>query len=104
VAKIVEETTNTNPNIRLKALQLLGKVTEVGLFTEQIQVKTAPASDAELDARIKEKLGKFMGVIDVVDVYTEPEKLDTSGESGAEIDENVTDIGENPDQPDQTGA
>jgi hypothetical protein len=45
-----------------------------------------------------------MGVIDVVDVYTEPEKLDTSGESVAEIDENVTDIGENPDQPDQTGA
>ena len=68
VAKLVEETTNTNANIRLKALALLGKVTEVGLFTEQIEVKNAPASDAELDARIKEKLGKFMGVVDVMDI------------------------------------
>lgn len=68
VAKLVEETTNTNANIRLKALALLGKVTEVGLFTEKIEVKNAPASDAELDARIKEKLGKFMGVVDVMDI------------------------------------
>lgn len=68
VAKLVEETTNSNANIRLKALALLGKVTEVGLFTEQIEVKNAPASDAELDARIKEKLGKFMGVVDVMDI------------------------------------
>jgi hypothetical protein len=88
VAKIVEETGNSNPNIRLKALQLLGKVTEVGLFTEKIEVKQAPASDAELDARIKEKLGKFMGVIDVVDVSRQPVE--------------DVELGENPDQPDQT--
>ena len=68
VAKLVEETQNPNANIRLKALALLGKVTEVGLFTEKIEVKQAPASDAELDARIKEKLGKFMGVVDVIDI------------------------------------
>lgn len=68
VAKLVEETENPNANIRLKALQLLGKVTEVGLFTDKIEVKQAPASDAELDARIKEKLGKFMGVVDVIDL------------------------------------
>jgi HEAT repeat protein len=68
VAKLLEETENPNANIRLKALGLLGKVTEVGLFTEKIEVKQAPASDAELDARIKEKLGKFMGVVDVMDI------------------------------------
>ncbi len=72
VAKIVEETNNPNANIRLKALALLGKVTEVGLFTEKIEVKQAPASDAELDARIKEKLGKFMGVVDVIDMSSQP--------------------------------
>ena len=58
----------TTPYDRLKALGLLGKVTEVGLFTEKIEIAKAPASDAELDARIKEKLGKFMGVVDVIDV------------------------------------
>lgn len=66
VAKLLEETENPNANIRLKALGLLGKVTEVGLFTEKIEVTKAPASDAELDTRIKEKLSKFMGVVDVI--------------------------------------
>jgi len=68
VAKLLEETENPNANIRLKALGLLGKVTEVGLFTEKVEITKAPASDAELDARIKEKLSKFMGVVDVIDV------------------------------------
>ena len=37
VAKLVEETKSPNANVRLKALIALGKVTEVGLFTEQIR-------------------------------------------------------------------
>ena len=68
VAQLIEETKSSNANIRLKALGLLGKVTEVGLFTEKIEVKKAELSDAEIDAKIKEKLNKFMGVIDVMDV------------------------------------
>lgn len=79
VAKLVEETTHTNPNIRLKALALLGKVTEVGLFTEKIEIKKEELSDGELDQRIKEKLSKFMGVVDVVDVYQDAEKLSNLG-------------------------
>ena len=71
VAKILEDCENPNANIRLKALGLLGKVTEVGLFTEKIEVKQAPMSDNELDSRIKEKLNKFMGVVDVIDVSLE---------------------------------
>lgn len=70
VAKLVEETQNPNANIRLKALGLLGKVTEVGLFTDKIEVKQAEMSDAEIEQRIKDKLSKFMGVIDVVDIAT----------------------------------
>lgn len=76
VAKLVEETTHSNPNIRLKALALLGKVTEVGLFTEKIEIKKEELSDSELDQRIKDKLSKFMGVVDVVDVYESDEKVD----------------------------
>jgi len=68
VAKLVEETTNPNANIRLKALGLLGKVTEVGLFTDKIEVKKTELSDDELETRIKEKLNRFMQVVDVVDV------------------------------------
>lgn len=74
VAKILEETKSSNANIRLKALVALGKVTEVGLFTEQIEVKKVEMSDAEVEQRIKDKLAKFMGVIDVVDISTVPEE------------------------------
>jgi hypothetical protein len=73
VAKILEETKSPNANLRLKALIALGKVTEVGLFTEQIEVKKVEMSDAEVEQRIKDKLAKFMGVIDVVDVSERPE-------------------------------
>lgn len=68
VAKIVKETDHPDARIRLKALELLGKVTEVALFTDRISVKSEDVTDEELDARIKEKLGKYMGVVDVVDV------------------------------------
>lgn len=79
VAKLVEETTHSNPNIRLKALALLGKVTEVGLFTEKIEIKKEELSDNELDQRIKDKLSKFMGVVDVIDVYQDAEKMSNLG-------------------------
>ena len=64
VAKLIEETESTNANIRLKALGLLGKVTEVGLFTEQIEIKKEALSDDEIDQKIKDKLNRFMGVTD----------------------------------------
>jgi len=64
VAKLVEECESPNPNIRLKALGLLGKVTEVGLFTEKIEVKKTDMTEAEIDQRLKEKLAKFMDVSD----------------------------------------
>jgi hypothetical protein len=68
VSHIVKEVSHPDARIRLKALELLGKVTEVALFTDRIAVKSEDVSDEELDARIKEKLGKYMGAVDVVDV------------------------------------
>ena len=68
VAKLVEETANPSASIRLKALALLGKVTEVGLFTEKIEVKKNDLTDAELEMRIKEKLGKLAKIVDITDV------------------------------------
>jgi hypothetical protein len=81
VAKIVEETKHTNPSIRLKALGMLGRVTEVGLFTEKIEIKKAEMTDSELETRIKEKLNRFMQVVDVVDVSDVPEQLHDSQQS-----------------------
>jgi len=72
VTKIAKETEHPDARIRLKALELLGKVTEVALFTDRVEVKREELSDEELEKRIKSKLERYMGVVDVV---------------GAEIDE-----------------
>lgn len=68
VAQLLEETKHPTASIRLKALALLGKVTEIGLFTEKIEVKKTELSDAELEARIKEKLSKMAKIVDITDV------------------------------------
>lgn len=104
VAQLIEETKSSNANIRLKALGLLGKVTEVGLFTDKVEIKKVELSDAEIDAKIKEKLNKFMGVIDVVDVTDaddvskKDEKVDTSEERVQKTPKNEL---EQPDQSDE---
>lgn len=81
VAKIVKETDHPDARIRLKALELLGKVTEVALFTDRIAIKNEDVTDEELDARIKEKLGKYMGAVDVVDVEEIEVKTRVIGEN-----------------------
>jgi hypothetical protein len=81
VAKILEETNHPDARVRLKALDMLGRITEVALFTERVEIKKADMSDSEIDKKIKEKLNKFMGVVDVEDV-TEiaPDETDISTE------------------------
>jgi len=87
VAKILEEVENPSANIRLKALALLGKVTEVGLFTETVEVKKAELSNDELDQRIKDKLNKFMEVVDVLTPKDEITDIESS--DGSESDHNA---------------
>lgn len=84
VAKILEEVENPSASVRLKALALLGKVTEVGLFTEKIEVKKAELSDDELDQRIKDKLNKFMEVVDVLTIKDEITDIEST--DGSEPD------------------
>lgn len=91
VAKILEETNHPTASVRLKALALLGKVTEVGLFTEKIEVKKTELSDTELESRIREKLNKLAKIVDITDIsdahikeldQIECQTIDTQGESG----------------------
>lgn len=61
VTKLVEEAeAHPDAKVRLRALELLGKVTDVGLFSERIEVKKTDISDADLDAQIRAKLEKFV--------------------------------------------
>lgn len=68
VAKIIEETTHPDARIRLKALQMLGNVTEVKLFTERVEVRKIDATEEEIEAQLKERLAKFLKPTLVADV------------------------------------
>lgn len=61
VTKLLEEAeAHPDAKVRLRALELLGKVTDVGLFTERVEIKKTDISDADLDAQIRAKLEKFV--------------------------------------------
>jgi hypothetical protein len=79
VAKLLEETRHPDAKIRLRSLELVGKLTEVGSFTEKIEVTKVSLTDNELDAKIKEKLSRFMGVVDVVEVESRDEEVSKLG-------------------------
>ena len=64
VSQILEETKHPDARIRLRALELLGRVTEVALFTDRVEVKKTDITDQELEHKLKEKLARFMGVVD----------------------------------------
>jgi len=57
--KLVEETQDPDPRIRLKAYELLGKITEVGLFTERSEVQITHKPSEELESLLREKLSRL---------------------------------------------
>lgn len=83
VSQLVEETKHPDARIRLRALELLGRVTEIALFTDRVEVKKTEMADHELEARIREKLAKFLPaedavVVDAVEVTPTPANDETA--------------------------
>lgn len=84
--KLVEESTHPDGKIRIKALELLGKIKDVGLFSDKLEITHKNKSDAELAEEISKRLERFMGTAQVVDAepvtetpqitnHTDPDKL-----------------------------
>jgi hypothetical protein len=65
---LILETANEDPKIRIRALELLGKITDVGLFTEKSEVTINQRSSKELVDSLRAKIHKLMAPTDVVDV------------------------------------
>lgn len=65
---LILETANEDPKIRIRALELLGKITDVGLFTEKSEVTINQRSSKELVDSLRAKIHKLMTPTDVVDV------------------------------------
>jgi|TARA_B110000908_G_scaffold28928_1_gene34003 hypothetical protein len=60
--KLVQETENPDPRIRIRALELLGKITDVGLFTERSEVTVTHQTAEDLRERLRGKLATLRDV------------------------------------------
>jgi hypothetical protein len=62
--KLILEAENPDPRIRMQALGLLGKISDVGLFTERTEITVNNRSTVELENSLREKLRRLMNTDD----------------------------------------
>lgn len=67
VNKLIQETENPDARIRVKALELLGKVSDVGLFTEKQEITVTHQTSEDLRQRLRKKLEHLIDVTPVED-------------------------------------
>ncbi len=69
--KLIEDAGLSDPRHRLKALELLGKISDVGLFSEKTEITVKNLSQTDLESEIKAKLYKILGKTAVIDTTFE---------------------------------
>ena len=69
--KLIEDADHPDARHRLKALELLGKVSDVGLFSEKTEVVVKNAAPEDLENQIKSKLFKLIGTGRTIDASFE---------------------------------
>jgi hypothetical protein len=75
-AKLMEIANCGDPKFELKALELLGKHSDIGLFTERSEITVNYKSSGDLENAIKERVKRLLNA-DIVDVTPIGEDLDT---------------------------
>jgi PHP family Zn ribbon phosphoesterase len=60
INKLLDLTMCGDPRIEIKATELLGKVSDVGLFTEKTEITVTYNSVSDIDNAIKDKIRKMM--------------------------------------------
>jgi len=58
--KLIVESNNPDPRIRIRALEMLGKISDVGLFTEKTEVTMRHRPTPELEQMLRERLTKVL--------------------------------------------
>lgn len=58
--RLLVETENPDPRIRIKCLELLGKISDVGLFTEKTEITMRHRPTEELEQLLRERLTKVI--------------------------------------------
>ena len=79
--KLLLESENADPRIRIRALELLGKISDVGLFVEKSEVTITHQSTEDLRDKLRGKLEKLVNPVDeTVDAEYEDEEIILDGE------------------------
>jgi hypothetical protein len=107
--KLILETDNPDPRVRIRALELLGKISDVGLFTDRTEVVVTHQSTDELRNKLREKLLKLKNPIeeytDVVEIGGETvdlnEELGFSDPSVYEVTEEDVELAEDQEEDDK---
>jgi hypothetical protein len=74
-AKLMEIANCGDPRYELKALELLGKHSDIGLFTERSEITINHKTSDDLEAAIKERVKRLLNA-NVVDVTPITDNLD----------------------------
>lgn len=87
--KLILETDNPDPRVRIRALELLGKISDVGLFSEKSEVTVTHQSTDDLRDKLRSKLAKLVNPVEDVDepILIDGEALDVSAELGISTEE-----------------
>jgi hypothetical protein len=83
--KLILDSDSPDDRTRLRALEMLGKITDVGLFTEKSEVTITHRSTEDLVSSIRAKIHKLMHPNDVTDVKAvevNGEAIDVDAELG----------------------
>ena len=87
--KLLLETDNPDPRVRIRALELLGKISDVGLFAEKSEVTITHQSTDDIKEKLRSKLAKLVNppqeVEDAIEIDGEP--VDVSKELGIDDSE-----------------
>jgi len=73
--KLVNETENPDPRVRLRALELLGKIGDVGLFNEKREVTVTHQTADDVKARLRAKLESMLARIPEAEVIEPQEDI-----------------------------
>ena len=87
--KLLLETDNPDPRVRIRALELLGKISDVGLFAEKSEVTITHQSTDDIKEKLRSKLAKLVNppqeIEDAIEIDGEP--VDVSKELGIDDSE-----------------
>ena len=100
--RLIEESQNPDPRIRIRALELMGKISDVGLFTDRTEVTITHQTTDELRLKLRAKLQRLVNppVIQDAEVKIGGDIINVDAELGLEtpktaekaeiLDENTT--------------